>query len=382
LAADVDKGRRWMSVIASLKGGLLGALPREIRTPEAKWAYGFVSRPIDRSMGRAVKVVVSGEAGVVGVALVSTDEKRILTKENTVSAGTAGKPFYLEIPDEPALLMFRTHDTDDAGLVMVESVEFLNPSDRDMVTIRGMAEFPHWYYEFDLGEGITTPLNHPDPKGAMAAQRSALAVFRHIIAAHFGPLSGARVLDIACSAGFHVFDYAKAGAEVVAFDHDVNGIKQARFVLSCIRDQMPVAPIFLEGDLYDFDAKPFGGFDLILSGGLFYHLRDPLRGAVQLRELTNDLAIVQSFVSPSAEAIFEPTIPNKYYFIAPWEFALVPTASMLRWMWEKAGFEIVAEYREDGFTINSGQAVYDASRVEPEGVNISAVFHVLRKKPL
>src|SRR5690349_23512783 len=51
---------------------------------------------------------------------------------------------------------------------------------------------------------------------------------------HFGDLRGKRVLDLACSGGYHAIELARQGAIVIGVDWDELAINQANFVSECI----------------------------------------------------------------------------------------------------------------------------------------------------
>ena len=91
-------------------------------------------------------------------------------------------------------------------------------------------------------------------------------------------LSGQRVLDIGCNAGFYTIELARRGADVTAIDLSDHYLTQAKLAVevSGVGDKVT----FHKTQVYDLARQvgPAWEFDLILFMGVFYHLRYPLLG--------------------------------------------------------------------------------------------------------
>jgi 2-polyprenyl-3-methyl-5-hydroxy-6-metoxy-1,4-benzoquinol methylase len=201
--------------------------------------------------------------------------------------------------------------------------------------------FPHWYYTCCLGDGIVQRATVSDEQSTMAGLLANRDKMLAMLENYFGTLGGATVLDVGCSAGLHSFELARRGAIVTAIDWDANAILQAQFVQECIADQLPGRVDFKCVDLFAFDA-PAGGFDVVYCSGVFYHLQDPIGAARRLATMTRSLLLIQSSITPRAGDLLELSNPAQFPFCASWEFALVPTASMLRKIFEHAGCKALA----------------------------------------
>jgi len=202
------------------------------------------------------------------------------------------------------------------------------------------AQFSHWYYSTDLGDGVFWPATLPNEQTCMQGLVKNRSILMHLIDQHIGDVSGLKILDLACSAGLHSFELARRGAIVTGIDWDHGAIRQAKFVQECIKDQLRHKVKFYHLDLLDFNP-PKGFFDYVYCSGLIYHLQDPIGVAQKIRSFCSRGVIISSCISPKEEPLFELSDPAQFPFCASWEFALVPTASMLQKTFEYAGFKIV-----------------------------------------
>ncbi|GAA5030447.1 hypothetical protein GCM10011506_19670 [Marivirga lumbricoides] len=86
-------------------------------------------------------------------------------------------------------------------------------------------------------------------------------------------LTGWKVLDIGCNAGFYSVELAKRGAEVVGIDLDDHCLKQAEWVADQfgLNDKIT----YRKMQVYDL-ANTEEKFDMVWFVGVFYHLRYPM----------------------------------------------------------------------------------------------------------
>lgn len=109
-------------------------------------------------------------------------------------------------------------------------------------------------------------------------------------------LSGWRVLDIGCNAGFYSFEFARRGAAVLGIDIDPHYLAQARWAAA--RLDLPNVR-FARRQLYEID--PAERYDLILFMGVFYHLRYPMLALDLLARLRPRLMVFQTLTQGSDE---------------------------------------------------------------------------------
>ncbi len=140
------------------------------------------------------------------------------------------------------------------------------------------------------------------PGGAQTAPDHFLGDFPRFkwreIAPHLpADLTGARVLDIGCNAGFYSFALAARGAEVLGIDVDEHYLAQARWA----RRHLAAGRVaFRRASIWEVDR--LGRFDLVLFMGVLYHLRHPLL-ALDLLASTRPGMLVFQTLTHGGEAV-------------------------------------------------------------------------------
>ena len=153
---------------------------------------------------------------------------------------------------------------------------------------------------------------------------------------------GKRVLDVACSSGWHSRGLARLGASVTAIDIDKSQIDQAIMAQSYSEDARERSVLFKHCDLFDYASDPA---DLIFCSGLFYHLRDLVGGAKKIFDLSKSGAVIHSHIAPGDGDRMELADANKFIYCFQGEFSFVPTASMLAKILCYVGFSEVRVFR-------------------------------------
>jgi tRNA (mo5U34)-methyltransferase len=108
-------------------------------------------------------------------------------------------------------------------------------------------------------------------------------------------LSGWRVLDVGCNAGFYSFELARRGASVLAIDSDERYLAQARWAATHLDGKRRVE--FRRLGVYEI-ARSDEQFDLVWFMGVFYHLRYPLLALDLLARRTRQLMVFQTLTMP------------------------------------------------------------------------------------
>ena len=173
-----------------------------------------------------------------------------------------------------------------------------------------------WWHSIDLGDGVITP-----------GHKSREFLAQEFAALELPPLEGRTVLDIGAWDGFFSFEAERQGARrVVALDWFVWALDSpaaADYLQQCARDGCPPRPFEEVPELWstdlpgkrgfdlahetlrsrvetvavDFltiDPDMLGRFDIVLFLGVLYHQRHPLVALERVRQLTNELAIIES----------------------------------------------------------------------------------------
>ena len=106
-------------------------------------------------------------------------------------------------------------------------------------------------------------------------------------------LSGWRVLDIGCNAGFYSFELAKRGAQVIGIDLDTHYLEQAKWAAAVLGLEAKVE--FRQMQVYDL-WKIEDEFDLIWFMGVFYHLRYPLLALDIISQKVKKMMVFQTLM--------------------------------------------------------------------------------------
>jgi tRNA (mo5U34)-methyltransferase len=154
-----------------------------------------------------------------------------------------------------------------------------------------------WFHNLHLPGGVQTVPDHF--LGGDFPRFKWLEIAPHIPQ----DLSGWRVLDVGCNAGFYSFELAKRGARVVAIDHEPLYLAQAKWAARQFGLEGRVE--FRQQGVYDV-AQWDEAFDLVWFMGVFYHLRHPLLALDLLARRTRRLLMFQTLTMPG-DAVYEDT---------------------------------------------------------------------------
>jgi tRNA (mo5U34)-methyltransferase len=189
--------------------------------------------------------------------------------------------------------------------------------DRHTLKAQRAAAIPQWWHSIDLGDGVVTA-GHKTPE-LLAHELEALRL---------PPMADRTVLDIGTWDGFYAFEAERRGAaRVVAIDHYVwacDWQKATEYVDACRRAGRTPKPFEQVPELWSLDILPgkrgfdlahdslgsnvevivddfmrtdleaLGTFDVVLYLGVVYHQRHPLLALERVREVTKDVAIIET----------------------------------------------------------------------------------------
>jgi SAM-dependent methyltransferase len=131
--------------------------------------------------------------------------------------------------------------------------------------------FERWHYSIDLGHGVVTPSGGKNNVNRIR-QRQHL-FFDRLLTLTGGTLSGMRVLDLGCNAGYWSLMAIEAGAEFVfGIDGRQMHIDQSNLVF----ETKGVDPSRYQFELGNFLKFPLGTFDVVLCLGVLYHVASPV----------------------------------------------------------------------------------------------------------
>lgn len=149
-----------------------------------------------------------------------------------------------------------------------------------------------WFHNLHLPGGVQTAPDH--------FLGGDFPRFKWLQIAGFLPedLSGWRVLDVGCNAGFYSFELARRNASVLAIDVDARYLAQATWAAQQLGLKDHVQ--FEQMGVYEV-ARMSEGFDLVWFMGVFYHLRYPLLALDLLAQRTRRLMVFQTLTMPGHE---------------------------------------------------------------------------------
>lgn len=162
---------------------------------------------------------------------------------------------------------------------------------------RRVAAVDVWYHRIDLGDGVETP-GH-------------FRMADYVPHYHFPErLDGQRVLDVGASSGFFAYEFERRGAaEVVAVElpswgaHDwtpryrreyeaKSAAEQQYIDRAAMLDAFTVVGEALGSKrvrrifkpIYELSSASLGTFDIVFSGAMLMHVRDPILGIQRMRD--------------------------------------------------------------------------------------------------
>jgi tRNA (mo5U34)-methyltransferase len=169
--------------------------------------------------------------------------------------------------------------------------------DREAALRREIEALGPWFHNLHLPGGVQTVPDHfiggDFPRFKWQEIQDAIPA----------DLTGWRVLDVGCNAGFYSFELARRGASVVAIDSDEHYLNQARWAAQQFGLQDRVE--FREQGVYEL-ARATEQYDLVWFMGVFYHLRYPLLALDLLARRTRKLMVFQTLTMPGQE-VYEDT---------------------------------------------------------------------------
>lgn len=177
-------------------------------------------------------------------------------------------------------------------------------------------------------------------------------------------LSGWKILDIGCNAGYYTFELAQRGAEVTGIDLDTHYLEQAKWLAKILELEDKVN--FRQMQVYDLMNEDIA-YDMIWFMGVFYHLRYPLLALDIVAQKTKEMLVFQTLALTEQEE-YEPKEDypfdeRKVLEVSGWprmsfienKFAedptnwWVPNIAAVKAMLRSSGFEIIEAPIEETF---------------------------------
>lgn len=158
---------------------------------------------------------------------------------------------------------------------------------------------PAWMYEFDLGDGIKTPLLTEELRSIHQTRQQMILPL--IEQWHPAGLTGIRCLDVACNEGYFSHLLYHRGATVRGTDIRECNIQRAQAVQE-ILGYDPSRLVFVVEDFLENRDGP-ESYDLTLFLGLLYHLDNPMGALRNLARITRKHCFIETQLTRRGEPI-------------------------------------------------------------------------------
>jgi tRNA (mo5U34)-methyltransferase len=164
-----------------------------------------------------------------------------------------------------------------------------------------VASYPSWNYRFDLPGGVSTPV--ASEWRVRRAEQRRRYFFEPLLEAAGGTLSGRRVLDLGCNAGFWSLQAIEAGADfVLGVDGSAAAIEQAELVFEA--SEVPSERYrFDRANIFDWRLE--GSFDIVFCLGLLDVVAKPLALFELIAAARPELVVIDTGVSRARGELFE-----------------------------------------------------------------------------
>lgn len=165
-----------------------------------------------------------------------------------------------------------------------------------------ISNFPRWHYQFDLN-GYKTPIF--DQALINRHQQRKSYFWRPVVDLLSGSLSGKRVLDLGCNAGFWSLCAVEYGCEyVLGIDGRQMHIDQANLVFE-LKGIDRSRYDFRCGNIFDILTENIGSFDVVLCLGLLYHISKHINLLECVSRINTDILVIDTSLSSKDGSVLE-----------------------------------------------------------------------------
>ena len=172
----------------------------------------------------------------------------------------------------------------------------------DNEILKKINQFDRWHYQFELGSH-TTPIFDEGHINRHNQRKSYF--FDALVKSQGGSLTGKRVLDLGCNAGFWSLAAIENGCEyVLGVDGRLFHIDQANFVFE-VNNISKERFDFKQGNVFEFIRNDLGSFDIVLFLGLMYHISKPITLLELISEVNSDVLVIDTLINKRKKSILE-----------------------------------------------------------------------------
>ena len=194
----------------------------------------------------------------------------------------------------------------------------------------------YWHYSFQFGDRLVQA-DWPPGRGLTGRHyRRYLHIFPALLSLTGGSLAGKTVVDVGCNCGFWSLQARLAGADcALGIEASPENVEQARFIHQLAGlDRIE----FKVGNAYELDPERHGVFDVAFYLG---HLEHPVLGLERLREVTRELAVVDTTVARDRASVCRVLPDEAHEQNYSNRLRMMPSPSAVAMMLRHAGFREV-----------------------------------------
>ncbi|MDM3851640.1 MAG: methyltransferase domain-containing protein [Aphanizomenon gracile PMC627.10] len=163
--------------------------------------------------------------------------------------------------------------------------------------IHEMEKYGKWMYEFDLGNGVKTPVYAESLKQVHNVRKSMIFSFLDSIDFNYQSNS---LLDIACNEGYFTFEMIKRGCKFgLGIEARKENVEKAVFIKEYLQYHNCE---FKQDDIFEFDCSEIS-FEVVFLLGIIYHVENPIGLLRKAANLTSKFLFIETQLSQSGQTI-------------------------------------------------------------------------------
>jgi SAM-dependent methyltransferase len=197
-----------------------------------------------------------------------------------------------------------------------------------------IASFPRWNYRFQFADGVSTPLSDRGRFNRNEQRRRYF--FERLVELTGGSLSGRRVLDLGCNAGFWSLAAIESDADfVLGVDLQQEYVDQAELVFEA-KEIDPARYRFEQGNIFTHELGE--RFDVVLCLGVLDRVNRPVELFELMAGAGPELIVIDTEVSRARSSLFEIASLYDTRDVASDSLALIPSREAVADLAARCGF--------------------------------------------
>lgn len=201
-----------------------------------------------------------------------------------------------------------------------------------------IAAFPQWHYQFEFEGGVRTPVSYGGQVNRQ--EQRGRYFFDALLRVTGGSLSGRRVLDLGCNAGFWSLKALEAGADfVLGVEGQQTYVEEAKLVFEA-KGVEESRYRFEQGNIFDHDFAE--RFDVVFCLGLMENISKPVELLEIVAGVGAEIVVIDTSLSGMRSSFFEVSRLHDKRNLVDYEIVLLPTRQAVVELVAQFGFEALA----------------------------------------